>query len=208
MECRSQLDVFKNRYQAVFGHPKEEEKFCIVKEEIKHCSHVEVGFDEKLEDSFFEKDIGIDGYLHLNKEDKTMEIWQRKATMVLITAGNRRLLEAFSDSIDNSIPFLARASLVTVCWMSIGLHSLGNINLKFKACSILMTQLVESLNYDRPLEERILASFSLLSFKKGTDYFPKPPPIDKELLSRLSELSQFAVEDSAATTAPASSAKL
>lgn len=97
-----------------------------------------------------------------------MEIWQRKAAMVLLTIGNGRLLEALSDSMANGIPCLARASLVTVCWMSIGLHSLGDTHLKFKACSVLMTQLVESLNYDRPLEERILASFSLLSLIKGT----------------------------------------
>lgn len=148
------------------------------------------GFDEKSEDSFYGKDIGIDGYLHSNKEDKTMEIMQRKVAMVLITAGNRSLLEALSDSMANGIPCLARASLVTVCWMSIGLHSLGDTHLKFKACAVLMTQLVESLNYDRPLEERILASFSLLSLIKGTDYFPKPLPTDKELLSCLSELSQ------------------
>ncbi|CAI9768892.1 unnamed protein product [Fraxinus pennsylvanica] len=38
---------------------------------------------------------------------------------------------------------------------------------KLKACSFLMPHLVESLNYDRPLMERILASFSLLSLIKG-----------------------------------------
>ncbi|KAL2494052.1 putative E3 ubiquitin-protein ligase [Forsythia ovata] len=148
------------------------------------------GFDEKSEDSFCGKDICIDGYLHLNQEDKTMEIWQRKAAMVLLTVGNTRLLGALSDSMANGIPCLARASLVTVCWMSCGLHSLGDTHLKFAACSVLMPQLVESLNHDRPLEERILASFSLLSLIKGTDYFSKPSPANNELLSRLSKLSQ------------------
>ncbi|KAL0398155.1 UNVERIFIED_CONTAM: hypothetical protein Sradi_2158800 [Sesamum radiatum] len=64
-------------------------------------------------------------YTHMNEEDKTMEIWQRKTALALLTSGNRRLIAALSNSMAHGIPCLARASLATVCWISSALDSLG-----------------------------------------------------------------------------------
>lgn len=78
---------------------------------------------------------------------------------------------ALSDSIANGIPSLARASLVTVSWMSSFLNTVGDDNLRSMACSILVPQLLESLNYDKDVEERVLASYSLLCLAKSSGTF-------------------------------------
>ncbi|KAI3455988.1 hypothetical protein Pfo_012651 [Paulownia fortunei] len=133
------------------------------------------GLSENIENSLCGKDISIDGHLNLNEEDKTTENWQRKAAIVLLTSGNRRLLAA---------------SLMTVCWMSSGLHSLGDTDLQLAACSILVPQLIECLNDNTNLEEKILASFSLYSLTKGTDYFSRLYRLEKEVLGCLRKLSR------------------
>ncbi|XP_059658092.1 putative E3 ubiquitin-protein ligase LIN-1 [Cornus florida] len=147
-------------------------------------------FDDSSGDSFHGKKIFVDEIMQSNEEDNATENWQRKAAIVLVTSGSKRFLAALSDSISNGIPCLARASLVTVSWISSFLHSVGDENLQSMACSIFVPQLIESLNYDKALEERVLASFSLLSLIKSSDCVSKFSKSDKELLSRLRDLSQ------------------
>ena len=77
-------------------------------------------------------------------------------------SGYKQLILALAESMANGIPCLARASLVTVSWMLNYLHLLEDTELPTMACSILMPQLLKSLNYDRDNEERVLASYSLL----------------------------------------------
>lgn len=84
----------------------------------------------------------------------------------MLTSRNKKFLAALSDSTANGIPYLARASLVTIAWMSSFLHPIADENLQTTACSILMPRLIESLNYDKALEERILASFSLFNLAR------------------------------------------
>lgn len=97
------------------------------------------------------------------------ENWQGKAALALLTSGNKRLLSALSDSVANSIPSLARASLVTICWISSYLHTLGDRDLRVAACSILVPHLTQCLiDNSSNLEEKILASFSMHSLTNGT----------------------------------------
>ncbi|KAH6756933.1 Pentatricopeptide repeat superfamily protein [Perilla frutescens var. hirtella] len=119
----------------------------------------------------------------MNEDEKMNENWQRKAALVLLTSGSRRLLSALSDSLANSIPSLARASLVTICWISSFLHSVGDRDLYVAACSILAPHLIECLiDSSNNLEEKILASFSLHSLTNGTDYFLQQSRVDKEFI--------------------------
>lgn len=145
------------------------------------------GFDEKNETSCYGTDSHIYGFLNLDEEDNTRENLQSKAAMVLLSRGNTRLVSSLSNSIGNGIPCLARASLVTVCWMSCGFRLLGDKELQYVACSILVPQLIQSLSYDRALEERLLASFSLLTLTKDTDYFVTSP-LDEGVLGYLGRL--------------------
>ncbi|CAK9147459.1 unnamed protein product [Ilex paraguariensis] len=149
----------------------------------------EAGFDESSGHSFNGKDIVTDRFVH-NEEEDAMENWQRKAAIVLLTSGNNSFLAALSDSIANGIPCLTRASIVTVSWMSRFLLQIGDDNLHFVACSILVPGLIESLNYDKSLEERILASFSLFNLIKNSEYVPKISPVDEEFMAHLRNLSQ------------------
>jgi len=82
------------------------------------------------------------------------------------------LLSALANSIANGIPSLARASLTTISWMCSYLHLLEDTKLPQMALSILTPQLLQSLNYDNDVEERVLASYSLLYLTKnsGTDF--------------------------------------
>jgi hypothetical protein len=59
---------------------------------------------------------------------------------------------------------LVRACLITVTWMSSFLSPLHGCNdFQPLACSTLAPALLDSLSYDRALEERVLASLSLLN---------------------------------------------
>lgn len=141
---------------AVTGH------LCACEDHIRHilCIYVEL-------------------YLYLHKfhmylcayqdeEEDATEEFLRKVATVLLMSGNKRFFAALSKSIANGIPCLARACLVTVAWMSSSLILMENADLQSLASSTLVPRLLESLNYDRALEERVLATLSLLNFVRNS----------------------------------------
>lgn len=83
-----------------------------------------------------------------------------------------RFLTALSGAIENGIPVLVRAGVVTVSWLSRFLHVVEDGGLRLGACSILMPPMLKSLNFDRALEERVLASSSLLNLVKASGTCP------------------------------------
>jgi hypothetical protein len=83
---------------------------------------------------------------------------------MLLDSGNERFLTVLSNRISDGIPCLVRACLITVTWMSSSLSPLRGCNdFQPLACSILAPALLDCLSYDRVLEERVLASLSLLN---------------------------------------------
>ncbi|WJX23161.1 hypothetical protein P8452_12394 [Trifolium repens] len=148
------------------------------------------GFQEFcLEDSFPScKEIVV--YDSIHKEEEESESWQKKAAYVLFKSGNRKLLSALANSIANGIPCLARASLTTISWMCSYLHLVEDTNLTSMAFSILTPHLLQSLNYDNDVEERVLASYSLLHLTKisaGCDSILSS--LNKDSLTHLRNLS-------------------
>lgn len=106
---------------------------------------------------------------HQNKEEEEeAEDWQKKAAYDLFKNGNRKLLSTLANSIANGIPSLARASLMTISWMSSYLNLVEDTKFPPMALSILAPQLLQSLNYDNDVEERVLASYSLLCLTKNS----------------------------------------
>lgn len=99
-------------------------------------------------------------------EEEEAESWQKRKASVLFKNGNKNLLSALADTIANGIPCLARASLITISWMSSYLNLIEDTMLPPMAFSILRQQLLQSLNYDKDVEERVLASYSLLYLVK------------------------------------------
>ncbi|KAK6264394.1 hypothetical protein SCA6_019828 [Theobroma cacao] len=143
----------------------------------------QAGFHEKLEDSFHSKEI-VDDILH--EEEEAIVHWQRKAAIALLNSGNKRFLASLSNSMAKGIPSLARASLLTVAWMSSFLHSVRDKDFQSMACSILVPQLLESSNYNQALEERVLASFSLQRLIKSSEYTSIISSLDETLVNPLS----------------------
>ncbi|KAK8274078.1 hypothetical protein V6Z12_D10G049800 [Gossypium hirsutum] len=104
------------------------------------------------------------------EREEEIENWQKKAAIALLNSGNKRFLAALSNSMAKDIPSLARASLVTIAWMSCFLHLAGDKDFQAMASSILTPRLLESLNSNRVLEERVLATFSLQQIRKSSEY--------------------------------------
>lgn len=94
--------------------------------------------------------------------------WQLKAATVLFNHGHKSLLSALSTSMASCIQSLAKASLITVSWMSRYLFVVRDEKLCLMAPSILVPPLIKYLSYDKDVEDRVLASYSLLNLSKYT----------------------------------------
>ncbi|KAL8200166.1 hypothetical protein R6Q57_011505 [Mikania cordata] len=130
----------------------------------------EAGYDENFEGGFHGRYYVVDGSKNMNKDDE-IEHWQRKAAMSLWMSGGKKLIGALGESIVYGVPCLARASLVTVAWISKFVHTVGDGDvLQSNEFSTLMRHLLQFLNRDNTIEERVLASFSLLSLSKSSDF--------------------------------------
>ncbi|CAJ1939694.1 unnamed protein product [Sphenostylis stenocarpa] len=150
----------------------------------------QAGFQENcLEDSSYGKEIVVYDSAHKNEEDNKAETWRRTAACVLFESGNKNLLKALSDSSTNGIPSLARASLVTISWMSSYLHLVDDTKVPPMAFSILTSVLLKSLNYDKDVEARVLASYSLLCLVKNSGCVSFLPSLDKDSIKYLQNLS-------------------
>ncbi|XP_010272313.1 PREDICTED: putative E3 ubiquitin-protein ligase LIN [Nelumbo nucifera] len=149
----------------------------------------QAGFDDSTDDSFHGKEIVYDEILIQNEEEESIQNWLRKAATVLLTSGKNRFLVALSECMANGIPYLARASLITVAWLSRSLTSIQDSSLQSTACSILVPRLIETLNYDRALEERVLASLSLLCLIKNSECISMISPLSNEMMGPLRNLA-------------------
>lgn len=107
------------------------------------------------------------------EEEKVVEERLKKLARMLVKTGNKRFLAALSNCISDGIPTLVRACLVTVAWMSSSLSPLHGCNtFQPLACSVLAAKLLDRLSYDRVMEERVLASLSLLNLVRHPGTFP------------------------------------
>uniref|UniRef100_M8AYX3 E3 ubiquitin-protein ligase LIN n=1 Tax=Aegilops tauschii TaxID=37682 RepID=M8AYX3_AEGTA len=121
------------------------------------------GVDGSLSESFRRTEIFKNKGARA-EEEKVVEERLKKLALVLVKTGNKRFLAALSNCISDGIPTLVRACLVTVAWMSSSLSPLHGCNtFQPLACSVLAAKLLDRLSYDRVMEERVLASLSLLN---------------------------------------------
>lgn len=98
------------------------------------------------------------------EEEKVVEERLKKLALMLLNSGGKRFLMALSNCISDGNPGLSRSCLITVTWMSSSLSPLRGCNdFQPLACSVLAPKLLDSLSYDKVLEERVLASLSLLN---------------------------------------------
>ncbi|MED6208264.1 hypothetical protein PIB30_043471 [Stylosanthes scabra] len=129
----------------------------------------EAGFQQHcLGDSHNGKEIVVYDLHHKDEVMEGGEIWRKRAAIGLFKSGSKNLLVALANCVGNGIPCLARASLVTISWMSSYLHLVEDRNLQQMAFSIFTPILIRSLSFDKDAEERVLASYSLLCLVKNS----------------------------------------
>ncbi|CAM0946636.1 unnamed protein product [Alopecurus aequalis] len=160
---------------------------------------------EPISEAWLLKRAGVDGSLSESfrrteifknkgaraEEEKVVEERLKKLALVLLNTGNKRFLVALSNCIADGIPTLVRACLVTVTWMSSSLSPLNGCNtFQPLACSILAPMLLDRLSYDRVLEERVLASLSLLNLVRHPECLEKLFPLSKEATESLRDLAE------------------
>ncbi|XP_047158643.1 putative E3 ubiquitin-protein ligase LIN isoform X1 [Vigna umbellata] len=143
-----------------------------------------------FEDSYPGKENVVYDSIHKNvEEEEEAESWQKRKALVLFNNGYKNLLSALADTIANGIPCLARASLITISWMSTYLDLIEDTMLPPMVFSILRPQLLQSLDYDKDVEERVLASYSLLYLVKYSGCVSDLPSLDKDSFTHLRNLS-------------------
>ncbi|XP_006648350.3 putative E3 ubiquitin-protein ligase LIN-1 [Oryza brachyantha] len=148
------------------------------------------GLDDSLSESFRRTEIFKDKSARV-EEEKIVEERLKKLALMLLNSGNKKFLTALSNCISDGIPSLARACLITVTWMSSSLSPLHGCNtFQPLACSILATKLLDSLSYDRVLEERVLASLSLLNLVRHPECLEKLFPLKKDTMESLQDLAE------------------
>ncbi|XP_062223988.1 putative E3 ubiquitin-protein ligase LIN-1 isoform X2 [Phragmites australis] len=148
------------------------------------------GLDDSLSESFRRTEIFKDKSARV-EEEKVVEEWLKKLALMLLNSGSKRFLMALSNCISDGIPSLSRSCLITVTWMSSSLSPLRGCNdFQPLACSILAPKLLYSLNYDRVLEERVLASLSLLNVVRHPECMEKVFPLKKETIKSLQDLAE------------------
>ncbi|CAI9090475.1 OLC1v1025253C1 [Oldenlandia corymbosa var. corymbosa] len=152
----------------------------------------QAGFDENSLDSFNTNRVALNHHQNLIREEEAAKTWQRIQAMAMLKTGGSDLLAALSDSIVGSIPCLARASLVTVCWIITSLQSFVEKSSQSLWCSILVPRLLECLNHrDKTTEEMVLACFSLLHLLDCSDgHIELSTMINGELIRELDKLSR------------------
>ncbi|KAG8069870.1 hypothetical protein GUJ93_ZPchr0006g43068 [Zizania palustris] len=150
------------------------------------------GLDDSLSESFRRTEIFKDKSARV-EEEKIVEERLKKLALMLLNSGNKKFLAALSNCISDGIPSLVRACLITVTWMSSSLSPLHGCNtFQPLACSILAPKLLDSLGYDRVLEERVLASLSLLNLVRHPECLEKLFPLKKETVESLQDLAEVA----------------
>nr|XP_025695002.1 putative E3 ubiquitin-protein ligase LIN-1 isoform X1 [Arachis hypogaea] len=129
----------------------------------------EAGFQQHcLGDSHSAKEIVVYDLDHKDEEIEEGESWRKRVAIGLFKSGNKNLILALANCVANGIPCLARASLVTISWMSRYLHLVEDRKLQEMALSIFTPKLIISLSFDKDAEERVLASYSLLCLVKNS----------------------------------------
>ncbi|KAI4370307.1 hypothetical protein MLD38_018670 [Melastoma candidum] len=148
------------------------------------------GFQDSRDDTIHGRDLVIAIDKPLNGNEARAWRWQREVALVLLNGGRgSSFLLALSNSMENGISTLSRACLVTVSWLTSFIHMADDKRLLTDACSILVRQMLRSLNFDRDLEERVLATAALLNLVKNSGCFSMVYPLNEDTAKLLHNLS-------------------
>ncbi|KAK1327158.1 hypothetical protein QJS10_CPA01g00224 [Acorus calamus] len=102
------------------------------------------------------------------EEEEAKEEWLRHMTVVLLGNGKKSFLEALSKCLGCGNSDLRKACLTTVAWLSHALASVSDAD-QLSAFLALIPHLKVSLEDEKQVEHRVLASLSLLNFSKFSE---------------------------------------
>lgn len=99
-----------------------------------------------------------------DEEENARERWLTSLSSSLLGDGKKSFLDAVSKCLSSGKSELVRVCLTTVAWLSFSLASLHDTKYQLSAFSALISPLKQYLQYGVLVEQRILASLSLLNF--------------------------------------------
>lgn len=99
-----------------------------------------------------------------DEEENAREKWLTSLSASLLGDGKKSFLDAVSKCLSLGKSDLVRVCLTTVAWLSFSLASLHDTRYQLSAFSALISPLKQYLEYGVLVEQRILASLSLLNF--------------------------------------------
>ncbi|XP_057797907.1 putative E3 ubiquitin-protein ligase LIN-1 [Salvia miltiorrhiza] len=106
----------------------------------------------------------VDSVSEDDEEEAAREKWLKSLSASLLGDGKKSFLEAVSKCLSLGKSGLVRVCLTTVAWLSFSLASLHDTKYQLSAFSALISPLKQYLEYGVLVEQRILASLSLLNF--------------------------------------------
>lgn len=103
-----------------------------------------------------------------NQEDEECanEEWFRNLSAALVGSGKRSFLEAISNGLGSGNSDLVTACLTTVAWLTDVLSSPTNAEFQLLTFGTLISRLKQILENGAQVENKVLASISLLNFSK------------------------------------------
>ncbi|KAM2691327.1 hypothetical protein EV2_005741 [Malus domestica] len=114
-----------------------------------------------------EEDISLaDDMSPLDEGENSSEDWLRNLTVSLLGYGKKSFVETLSKCLGSENLELIRMCLITVEWLSRALSSLPGSEFQLSAFSSLIFPLKQCLKTSEQVEQKILASMSMLNFSK------------------------------------------
>ncbi|KAB2607461.1 E3 ubiquitin-protein ligase LIN-1 [Pyrus ussuriensis x Pyrus communis] len=114
-----------------------------------------------------EEDISLaDDMSPLDEGENSSEDWLRNLTVSLLGYGKKSFVETLSKCLGSENLELIRMCLITVEWLSRALSSLSGSEFQLSAFSSLIFPLKQCLKTSEQVEQKILASMSMLNFSK------------------------------------------
>lgn len=98
------------------------------------------------------------------EEQTAREKWLVSLSASLLGDGTKSFLDAVSKCLSLGNSDLVRVCLTTVAWLSFSLASIHDTKFQLFAFSALISPLKQCLEYGELVEQKILASLSLLNF--------------------------------------------
>ncbi|KAH6767717.1 hypothetical protein C2S52_018700 [Perilla frutescens var. hirtella] len=124
------------------------------------------------------------------EEETAREKWLTSLSASLLGDGKKSFLDAVSKCLNSGNSDLVRVCLTTVAWLSFSLASLHDTKYQLSAFSALISPLKQYLEYGVLVEQRILASISLLNFSTIPECRILLMKIADEISSSLDDLAE------------------